>query len=117
MRLPLAPVPAPVTRIRMSMTLALSLERCDGIYAAPGSSSMGSRERSIPTEPVIPVGHRVTMSVDEPHAAVLRDHDGDGVRHGMAKAIGGAVPCPDGVDELRHERVGFEVHCASHLGN
>ena len=57
------------------------------------------------------------MSVDEPHATVLRDHDRDGVRHGITKAIGGAVPFTDGVDEFRHERVGFKVHCASHLSN
>ena len=42
--------------------------------------------RSIPTEPMIPVGHRITISVDELHVAVLRDHDRYGVRHRIAKA-------------------------------
>jgi hypothetical protein len=88
-----------------------------GRNACRGRGCGSAENRSISAEAVIPVGHRVSMSIDEPHAAVLRHHDHDGIRHGIAKAIRGAMPCPDGVDELHHERVGFEIHCASHFGN
>jgi hypothetical protein len=57
------------------------------------------------------------MAVDELHATILRDHDGDGVRHGTAIAINRTMPCADGIDELGHERVAFKVHCASHVGH